>query len=274
MVKFSYSFQLYEHGWTEVYYRQGTDTETQVNRALELGSRRMQLTGPNTTLSWIRLQNDSTPPKTRLIPYANALLTSSAAGQTDDFPWTGVSMRMTNENGRIVPRLLRGVPDEWVSNREAMGIQDVVGGSNRFQDFVKALTTGEFGDRVLITGPPSFQKNQILQITTANGISTITFVGTNLLVKGDWALFYGMQCECGWPKHAQVIGVTTDGAAQIVAPPGAPATIRPRKAFARKEDYEVSKWTAGQVWGVAKRDTGRPLGVSRGRRSSARCCRC
>lgn len=274
MIKVTVAFSLFEQGWTETYYRDGVDVTAAETEILRLVGGRLGIMGQGVAVDMIRGQNDATPPFVRAFRYKPSLAKAESVTDDPSFAWNGVTVNFTNGSGRQTPRIFRGIPHRWILNKPQRGTADIVQGLRQIEGFADNLASRGWGDRILNRTLGNPLRN-VLTLVTAADRTDVTPNGSLSVTVGDTVVFYGTGCQPCFPREAAVIATGPGNTFAIPRLTGENRTDFPKKMKVRKGVYSFSAWTDSAVVAVSKRDTGRPLGVSRGRSRSkcrTRCC--
>lgn len=274
-IKTNFFFSLRASGWSETYYQSGSDLNAAFTNALQLATARMLLVGTPCTISYIRNSIVGQQRASQVV----------AVGPVSSYPFPAPKYTSASDVVGVAalctayatlqpverPLYLRGNPD---------GLYEAAGGANIdanmwFQAFQNQFQT------VLANGTWLLQwrtrlnsdANQVAITAVANLAgtltSTITLAANTLNFQaGDLVQLYKLKGAQPTPGAVRVLSVAPGGLILTVQYSFQENYLYPGGGIARKLQLNYAPITSALFERNLTKKTGRPFGVSRGRRRS------
>lgn len=260
--KVNYLFEgMLNTGWDETVYTVAADYTTAKNRALALADNRGELTGVGISLVDVRVSDDAIIGDS--MTSGPVVLNPEIKTEGADVSWTAAQMRCVS--GTLYRRtwMLRGIPDYLFSSAA-----DVIGAQTdwrkAFNRFANKLISLGFSIKAKARGgdQPQFAIKSVEQLGVA-GYKVNTFLPHGL-VQGDKVFIYNMK-EAPSLKGERTVALSTGATSFEVDTTPNPVFTYKQKAYVRKIVYIYPAITGATYIRIARRATGRPFGLFRGR---------
>jgi hypothetical protein len=261
--KITYMFDGHPNtGWSEIMYLAGLDYTAARTKAEQLAISRMKLSGAGTSLVNVRISDDAIT--------GDAVVTGPIAAETfkktelADVAWTSAQVRM--DSGSLYRRTLmvRGLPDfVWDGNPAAGELQDEW--QKEFNKYAAKVQQLSFSIKAKAKGndEPTLAIKTITQNATGTGYIVQTF-NNHTYAAGGKVWIYNLKEAPQLAGERVVAFVPAPDKFEIYTLPAAPF-IYLQKATVRGVRYAYPLISEVKYIRIAKRSTGRPFGLFRGR---------
>jgi len=282
MLKIVLFYNQGNRGWTETWWSEGETPPYTLNTALmNIFKLAVAFRSPLTTLEWVRFSVVGSPQKVNSFRLANKVAAQTNPESPPDVVSTDAVWKMITDTFARRTISLRGLLDDSVVRDPVSGApMPTAGLVSQVEAYLKAVQKAPWMIRSIKTSvnTPGWPKQKVTSVNADPVVSTrsrLTLVTplANIVV-GDKLRFTGKVDPKAlplFPTSPTIIAIT-DGPPQVV-------TIEyempnnliyfPTNLIASELQYNYEPIFSYDFQSLSKRDTGRPFGSGRGRRSAA-----
>jgi len=257
-------------GWSEVYYRQNETLADTIKAAKRLATRRCEMNGDNTTLTYIRasvrdVQGDSEIDVETMSTGTQGKISVAAVNGASDSPWTAFLFRC--EYDALHRRMLyaRGVPDSSIGHDPENPRVPGTPVEEAITKFKKELVDGGWGSVFSIRSQVDNPSFPVTVLDIVSGHATVTATGHTYAARDT--VFVQIKRLDG--SRMSINALLTVPVANLLKFewPVADIINEAVTGVARKRVYEFRPFAKVHLRKTTHRDTGRPFDSPRGRQS-------
>lgn len=269
-------------GWTETWFASGEDPPLTLNAALKnIFAKAIYFRSALTTLEWVRFSVVGKPQRVNSFRLSNVVSAQTSSTVGPDVVSTDALWKIITQNYARRTISLRGLVDNSVLRNPVTGAFEPTPGLVAQVDaYLNAVYATGWQMQVTQTpqntpGLPSARVTTISRDLVDNTKSYVTLSAALVgLIVGDKLRVYGKIDPKKlplFPKHPTVLAIDPGPPfkVQIAYELPSDASVTPDTMQATKLIYNYPTIFDWAFQALSKRDTGRPFGSSRGRRSAA-----
>ncbi len=250
-------------GWSETLYTTATDYTTALGRATQLADFRGALSGKDITLFDIRVSDDSIIGDS--LTSGPRTIEPVVKTKDADVSWTAAQIRMLSGSLYRRTLMLRGVPD-FLYSLENDDVPFQGQWTKAFERYRNKLVQLQFSIKAKArTGPGAALKIGTITVGVGNPPNYLvtTFLAHGL-VPGDQVFLYNLK-EAPQLAGLQTVAGLSGANGFIINKDPSPAFVYRQRSYLRKVTYIYPIIDSAQFIRIAKRATGRPFALFRGR---------